>query len=60
MYFQKPVIKYLPTDSDYIVVGHKAIITPIETDKEILTLPVLHTLEVGFETADTIYKPYSH
>lgn len=60
VYFMKPVVKYQPTDADYIVVGHKAIITPVGSEKETLTKQVQHLLQIGFETEDTVYQPYAN
>jgi len=62
----KPIVRYQPSENDYIVVGHKAFIKPIDhpgvpNDKEVLTSKVLRHLEIDgvmcFETENTFYRP---
>jgi hypothetical protein len=65
----KPVVEYQPSENDYIVLGNRAFVKPINhpqcsNNKEVLTSPILQHLEIDgvlcFETENTIYRPAHH
>lgn len=66
MVVAKPIVKYQPSEHDYIEVGHRAYITPLDPSrptgvKDVLTSKVIRHLNVDgvhcFETENTIYSP---
>ena len=59
----KPIVTYQPREDDYIEVGKRAFIRPVD-QREVLTSRVLCSLNIDgvlcFETENTIYRPVHH
>ena len=59
----KPIVNYTPQDADYIRVGHRAFVQPINhpslavsNTTGVMTSPFVKITEDGFETQNTIYR----